>query len=269
MAKRAPRKPSRPRNEDLGPADVLKHFAEYFRRRFRAPLPSNYCCWDLETTGFRRDDDLILEIGHCVVHDREPVHRASTLLDWTRSKHVHQGWLKEHLEQVKKDVEFDADGNPSGRHFHITYDRLRNEGKQPEEVLAFYFDLFARIHNGGGFFLGQNSYAFDAEFFACQTEEFLGERFEFDSDVMIDVGGLEKSSQLGMIAFDDETLRTYFKRVAHYVRKGVKWNIEHCAAKYNLEEIYGIDLKLLHGAGEDSHVCHLVFEEMRKIIEAT
>lgn len=269
MAKRPARKPQRPRDEEMDAVQVLRHFDRYFNRRFKAGLPSNYCCWDLETTGFKRDDDLILEIGHCIVHNREPANRMATLLDWTRSDHVDQTWLRDQLAYVKEKVERDEDGNPSGKHFHITYDRLRDEGVPPEDALEFYFDLFTRIHDGGGFFVGQNSYGFDAEFFACQTDEFLGERFVFEPDSMIDVGALEKSTQLGMIVFDDETLKDYFRRVAHYSRKGVKWNIEHCAAKYNLAELYDLDLSKLHGAGEDSYICHLIYEEIRGLIENT
>jgi len=266
MAKSPARKPSRPRQEELGAVQVLQHFDRYFQKRFRAGLPSN-CCWDLETTGFSRDDDLILEIGHCVVHDREPVHRMSTFLDWTRSKHVDQRWLKDKLDYVKKRVETDEDGKPTGKKFHISYDTLREQGIPPEEALEYYYDLFEQIHEGGGFFIGQNSYGFDVEFFASHTDEFLGKMFEFNPDIMIDVGALEKSTQVGLIVFDDESLKTYFKRVAGYQRRGVKWNLEFCADKYKLESLYGIDLEKLHGAAEDSYVCHLIYEEIRKLIE--
>lgn len=253
---------------ELDAVAVLNRFRDYFKNRFRAGLPSNYLCWDLEATGFSRDDDLIVEIGHCVVHDRKPVQRMATLLDWTRSEHVNQDWLRDKLNYVKKCVETDEDGNPNGRRFDITYERLRKEGVPPEDAFEYYFDLFARVHNGGGFFVGQNVYAFDAEMFAAQTAEFLGEAFKFEPDVMIDVGALEKATQLGMGVFDDETLKDYFKRVASFNRKGVKWNIEHCVNKYKLPELYGIKAEELHGAGEDSYVCHLVYEEIRNIIEA-
>src|SRR4051812_46423786 len=70
-------------------------------------LPSNYLVFDLETTGFDPNQDLIVEVGWAIVQDRQIVDYAGMLLDWTSfdpdNKDFHD-WLKWRLTRCAADL---------------------------------------------------------------------------------------------------------------------------------------------------------------------
>ncbi len=239
-----------------------------FLKRFGGSLPTDYCSWDLETTGFRKDD-LIVEVGHCIVHDRAATHRMTAVLDWTRHKQIELKWLKERLDWAKKTMENDKDGNPTGKHYTMTLDRMRTEGQNPEEVLDFYYNLFCKLRQNGKFWLGQNLLAFDERVFNRHLQEFVGFEWQFGDDEVFDVGALYKATHMGLLPYTKDTLRSYISRVSHTSsKKGFKWNIESCMAHYGLAEKYAEQLAggICHTAGHDSYICHLIFEEQRLLV---
>lgn len=243
---------------------IIRHWSDAFKKRFGGSLPKNYLSFDLETTGFYKAD-LIVEIGHCIVQDGYAVHRASTFLDWTRHPNIDQRWLRNRLKDVKYAIEHDRDGNPSNKHYHITYDTLREQGIRPERALQFYCDLFKEVRNNNGFFLGQNLFSFDARVLDHHLREWIERSWTFKPNECFDVGAVEKASQLNELPQEGDTMKDYFVRVQRKSAPGVKWNIEHCFRKYQLEERYGLNEDNCHGAGFDSFVSHLIFEEFRKL----
>lgn len=245
---------------------IVNSWSTEFRKRFNGALPLNYCSWDLETTGFGKQD-LIVEFGHCIAHDGIAAHKMTAVLDWTKHPKVDQAWLKEKLDYVKQMVEF-KDGKPTGKKYQMTYERMQEEGQEPEKVLEFYFDLFWKLRQNGGFWIGQNLLSFDERVFDQHLKEFVGFEWKFKDDEVFDVGAIHKATHLKLLPYKDETLRTYMNRVNHCHTKGFKWNIEACMEHYKLREKYAEQLAGgdCHTAGFDSYVCHLIFEEQRLLV---
>ena len=244
---------------------VVSDWSSKFKKQYGGTLPHSYLSLDLETSGFRRDFDLILEIGHCVVKAGKPVQVAATLIDWTVCDFVDQDWLRDRITNVKQGVEHDKDGNPNGAVFPITYERLSQEGVPYKQAFEFYYDLFAKMRDKCGYYVGQNFYAFDAEFLANAFGEFLGKTFDFGPNEVFDVGAIEKATQMQILPEDEDTLQTYFRRVAGTRKAGVKWSISHCMEKYGIAERYEIPKTSLHSAGTDSLCAALTFETFREL----
>lgn len=236
---------------------ILRKWSPYFQRRFGKSLPDNYLSFDLETTGFSKDD-LITELGHTIVHDRKVVHRGAVTLDWTRHRVVDQDWLQDRIREVREKMA------ERGRPYHMTYARMRQDGIVPEKALEFYHALLSGVQKREGFFIGQNIYSFDERVFAAHVLEFCGLEWKFGENEVFDVGAMEKAAQVDLMPFNDESMRVYFRRVQSFSAAGVKWNIEHCVEQYGLAEKHALDLTELHGAGNDSYVVSLLFEEFRE-----
>ena len=259
---------AQPINEKKVLSMIVNSWSEDFKKRYGVDLPTDYCSWDLETTGFSKTD-LIVEIGHCIAHDGQAVHRMNAVLDWTKHEYVDQKWLKERLEYVRKQVEFDKDGKPTGKKYHMTYDRMAAEGQPPEEVLEFYFNLFWKMRQNDGFWIGQNLLSFDERVFNQHLQEFVGYEWKFEQDEVFDVGAIFKATNLTLLPYKDESLRKYFTRVNQASGKGLKWNIEACMEHYKLRDKYAEHLAggECHTAGFDCYVCQLIFEEQRRLVK--
>ena len=155
--------------------DIIRRWKKDLGKRFDYDLPSDYLCFDLETTGFDRKDDLIVEIGHCRVQNRSSSYYESRVLDWTQSEHVDIAWLEHKLKAVQ------ASMAKTGRDYHMTLDRMRDEGEKPEEVLKHYVDLLEGARKLGQVFVGHNLARFDSPFFTAAVSEWLAEDFVFNS----------------------------------------------------------------------------------------
>jgi DNA polymerase III epsilon subunit-like protein len=238
--------------------DIIKRWKKDLGKRFNYDLPVDYLCVDLETTGFDRKDDLIVEIGHCQVVDRSSEYYMSQVLDWTQSEHVDIAWLEHKLDACK------ASMAKTGRDYHMTIDRMRSEGEKPEEVLKNYVDLLEATRKLGNVFVGHNFARFDAPFFTFAVGEWLAEEFVFNDGDILDTAVIEKAAQASLPQQPDESMDEYFKRVMRTPCAGVKYNLDqHCVEKYGLLEKYHLDMSEAHTAGFDAMLCHLLLEEFR------
>lgn len=250
---------------------ITGHFARRFINWFGSPLPRNYISWDMETTGFERDWDFPLQIGHVLVADGKIVTRREYILQWTRSKFVDQRWLRNRLEYLKDRIEHDHKlGGRSGRIWQLDYDRIDREGKDPLKVLTYYRDLFRKCRKNNYLSIGQQGW-YDATMFGNVSHEFLeGDGFDFDPDELFDVGSLVKSIQCDppMLPRPEETLKKWAGRVNATPKPGVLWTIKHAVELFGLKEDASFDPNLLHGAGEDAYWVHRIFEELRCHVNA-
>lgn len=241
---------------------VLRALGVKFQKQFGEALPRTYCAWDTETTGFDKSEDLIIDIGHCLVRDSVVVHRMSAVLDWTQlPEYISEDWLDKKLANVRKHLSEDGRVWP----YDVAY--LKENGKNPLEVLQLYYDLFNDLQTNKGFFIGQNVYNFDAKMLAHHFKEWLGKDFNFDPNIMFDVGLVEKASFTGQLPFADEPVMQFFNRVAGYRVRGLRWNIQTCLERYDLIKEHDLDIKELHGAAADSYACHLLYEKLREYSE--
>lgn len=245
---------------------ITGHFARRFIHWFGSPLPRNYLSWDMETTGFERDWDFPLQIGHVLVADGKIVTRREYTLQWTRSPLVDQKWFRERLLYLKDRIEFDPKlGRRSGRTWQLDYDRIDREGKDPIKVLTYYRDLFRKCRANNYMSIGQQGW-YDASMFDHVSYEFLnGDGFAFDPDELFDVGSLVKSIQCDppMLPKPEESLKKWAGRINATPKPGVKWTIKHAVELFGLKEDASFDPSLLHGAGEDAYWVHRIFEELR------
>ena len=236
-------------------------------------LPSDYYCFDLETTGFSfnfgkeakddedSNDDLIVEIGHCSVEGTYAKYYESKVLNWFESEHIEDAWLEWKLERCYQNM------RKAGRDCHMSAERMRDEGESPVEVLDYYHGLLSEARASGKLFVGHNLAVFDSRVLADATEEWLGKRFEIGRDEVLDTGAIEKAATCGMDPWPEEGMMDYFQRVLDRPAPGVPWHLEHCINKYGLAKKYDLDMSSAHTAGFDAMLCHLLMEEYRGISE--
>jgi len=229
-------------------------------RKFRN-FPRDYLVVDIETTGVELGLDLIVQIGHCVVIDGKPVDRVATLLDWSRVPAIDSRWLSDRLARVKRHVETDKQGQPTGKKYHITYDRLTQDGVEPVAVLNVYRDWFDHVRADNMFFVSHNGIKFDGPFLNEAFTRWLDKPFIFDPLEMLDTGMVEKALRANELPWPEETAANFYSRVGAMRLKGVRWALDAFAIpQHGLDVKHGLDLSAAHSADFDCYMCHLLFE---------
>jgi DNA polymerase III epsilon subunit-like protein len=224
-------------------------------------FPDSYVVFDVETTGLTPGDDLITQVGFCLVQDRNVAESGSALLDWTRCGGVNQEWLQWRLAETKRQME------AKGKLNHMTYERLREEGRDPLEVLKEYAHIFEETKSRGDYLLGHNALKFDIPFFQAHFTAW-GPQFTFDTAIVVDTGLMEKASQLNWFPGPGESVEDFFRRVYDWKKKGVFWSLDrNCVPKYKLDVAHGLDMGKAHDAGFDCVVTHHLFEHYRELAE--
>ena len=230
----------------------------------RPSLPTDYAAYDLETTGFDRKKDLIVEWGSVLVRDHQPVNRLSMYVNWFATPEtVPPDWLVQQLASVKRAMEV------TGRSYHVTPQLLKEQGLHPHKALQFMHDWLTEIQSQNLLMVTLNGWNFDNEMLVNHFQQDLDVDFKFRSDLVFDIGCIEKASQ--MFAEHDnealprsgEDLGTYFQRIASTRRRGIKYNLGHCVDKYQIK----LAQEDLHGAGVDSYALCLLLEQFRQLAE--
>lgn len=243
---------------------VINKLFRALRNRYKC-FPDDYMVIDLETTGLDPHADLIGQIGHCVVVDRKPVNTVGIVLNWAAHPGVDHAWLQRRLEETKYHVE-NKDGNPTGRRYCLSMQRMLQEGADPIPILAFYLDWLKEIRQQGKFIIAHNGYNFDCRWLEVAFKRFLGATWRFGDNEVFDTGMAEKASQANIMPWQEESLRAFSERVGDQRLKGVRWALDHhCAPKYGLAKKYNIDIAKAHEAGHDCLMAHYLFEEFRNL----
>lgn len=246
----------------------MAEWAAQLLGRYGGELPEDYCCIDLETTGFSRKQDLIVEIGHCLVYDREIEQRCNLVLNWVDHPEVPNDWLADRLKLVAYKM------REAGHEWHITMDYLQKEGIKPLKVLEFYYELINILMENETLLVFHNGFNFDEPMLQNCFRDFCGiTDFSFGDDRVLDTSALTKASQLlqaGEIRVapqPNETMREYYLRIHHgRAKKGIKSNLGFCIEHFNLSEKCDLESENLHSAGTDAWVCHFLVEELRSFI---
>lgn len=243
---------------------------EWFREQLQGGIPRNYLSFDIESTGFDRNKDLVTEIGHILVEDGKVIDRGSFLLDWTTHPFIKHGWLRERLVSVGLQL-----ANYSGRNepYHIDFSSMQEKGVEPATVFKFYSDLIRDVSESGFFVVGHNILGFDE---AMLEHNIVG--FGYDKefglgDLVFDTQSMDRFVHLCHDAKyrvkRGETPRGYFYRLLHSKgSKGVKLpssKLKECFQRYDLAGICEEQNMSLHSAEFDAYVCHLLLSQWSKM----
>lgn len=256
---------------------LLKELFARLRQVFGS-VPDDYLVIDVETSGLS-STDFILQIGHCVVKDRRVVNRDSFFLNWasrpdlilrhygeTNSEATNEDavrWLSDRVTATGEQI------RNHGRQFHTPWERVVNEGVDPEHTLRDYIKWFHEVNNDHRFLLMHNGYHFDCKMFDGQVRSCLDDHQTllpvFRDDNIFDTGALLKAAQLPMFPEANDTLESFCRRVCNVRRKGVRWSLnEYAVPLFGLSAKHKLSSELAHDAGFDAYVCHLLFEELRE-----
>lgn len=245
---------------------TMSYWSRQLKAWFNSCIPDDYLTFDYETTGFERDYDLPIDFGYTLIRGRKMVVRKSFILDWTRRpKLVDPDWLRARLYRIEQ--AYASRGEP----YHYSMKRLRREGKDPLKVLKFNYDLFCANRNAGASFAGHNAAFYDCEMAKSCFYEYLGKDWVWGGNEVYDTGTTEKVLECARkldparcpVPKPGETMYEFFVRASRGRHAGIIWNAKACVERYKLEERFGVDTLALHGAEEDSYVCHLLVEEQR------
>jgi DNA polymerase III epsilon subunit-like protein len=194
-----------------------------------------YLVFDFETTGLDPDRDRIIQVGLCIVTDRQVTDRL--------------GWL------VNQDVEVPLEA----RRVHgITTADIRAHGLPPRESLARLFDALA----AAPVCMGHNIHQFDALFLLAESQR-LGLTPPVYSD-FVDTAALFKGWKLGLPRGPDEDYATYTRRVLGIRTPGLKYSVPACLQALGVK----VDPSHLHDASNDAYATHLIFEALQKVLPA-
>jgi DNA polymerase III epsilon subunit-like protein len=245
---------------------IISQWFSAFRKQYGGQFPDDYTCFDTETTGFSRKEDLVIEWGHCRVRGRKPGKRVNVLINWFGSGLVPDDWLSAQLRRVARRMRINT-----GHKTHINEEKMRKNGIPVHEALPRIHEMVTTLAKNGEMFVSHNGWNFDVEMLQAHFKDFIDDPFMFPEDQMFDTGAIEKASQLAddprILPQPGETMKVYFKRITHWKAPGVKWNLDtHCMEKYNLAEKYGLDPGQTHRAGFDAYLLHLLMEEFRALL---
>lgn len=238
------------------------HWFQRFAGRFG--FPHNYTCIDLETNGVKPDKHQICSIGHTVVRDGQAIETKEVYLNWPDFPDIDHIEFQRHLHDAERGM------TAAGKPFHHTWDRLREQGRPPIEVLQEYLEMFEAIEARREIIVAHNGWRFDIELLQAHFHNWLDVPFMFDPELVYDTGIAEKASQLDEsddpLPLVGETLQQFAWRIGELRRRGVYWALDkYCDEQYGLFEKAGVAHELAHSAGSDSLVLHYLMEEHKKL----
>ena len=245
--------------DQLSPDVLLASYADAWG--WETGLPSAYVCVDTETSTFLgRPDAVIVEAGHCIVGGGDILEEGSWILDWTRCPDlVDSRSLAKTMYHTRKNMEFDRQGNPTGRKYKFTLELLKT-GVDPIQTLEMYYKLFQDAIETKIFVIGHGVW-FDVDFFNHSFKRFLNKPALELSEFIFDTGVIAKALIADLRPKLKEKLPDYFQRVKRFSNSGNKWNLKDLAIRHVPHLVKsGEDL---HQAGYDAKMCFHVIEKLR------
>lgn len=244
---------------------IVNHWPAWFRNLYGGQWPTTYCAFDLETDGYSKDKNHILQIGHCLVRDCTVVDKGGFYINWELDPNANAYSIADNIRRINSQMT-----ERTGHGFPVTMELLRAEGLEPKTVFKFYCDFFSKLVENGVPLVGHRIGAFDLPFIAKCMERF---GFGFPSvgaNGFLDTACLEKATEIGPMTATlpktGDSLQSYFHRVEYLRMGGVRSNLgEHCFAKYGFEK-RGVRKDQMHGAVDDSYCVHLLMEAYRERI---
>ena len=229
-------------------------------------FPRDYTTVDIETSGLQPDEAEICVVGHTVVRNGLTVDCKETYINWWLDPEVDHKAIEARLLKTQKVM------TEKGKTFLHTKEKLQACGRAPKEVLGEYLKLFEDMEARDEVLVAHNGIAFDLPFFVAHFHNVLRVVWKFREDLVFDTGIAVKASQMATVPEPrpDETLYQFFARVSKWYGKGVYWALDdYCERTFQLREKAGLASDLAHTAGPDSVLTAYLYEELRKLAQAS
>ena len=228
-------------------------------------FPDTYLALDTETTGFSRTQDYIIDAGWAVIKDRQIVNQESLLIDWSKLDGVNCSVIQQKLIKQAEDYA------EMGRPHYYPWERLKDEGEHPLDVLYAYASLiYEHVIRDDSIIVGHGFWKFDREMIDSHTFRFLkGWKAPWKHNSIFDTGLTEKALQMNRPPTEVETLDDWLRKINGSRMKGVYWSMDrHCEPKYQLSRRFdGVDMSQMHTAGFDCTLIHHLLETFRQLFE--
>ena len=226
-------------------------------------FPDDYFLFDLETSGFSRENDVITQIGWAIVRDRQIVDNQILTLNWTRYPGIDQMWLEWRLSELE------ATFRQQGKPYRLTYEVLAASPTDPIEAIRVLDTLLDTVVRDREWIIGHNLAVFDTTMFDAHRARFLDlGSIDWFGNGIFDTGLFVKAMQLGRYPSSGESLDEFFRKVGGTRARGVLWSLDRfCIPTFDLDTRFGIDVEQCHDAGYDCKVSHHLFEVLREIGE--
>jgi len=249
---------------------IITRWQPWFTKQYGGAFPVDRFHYDVESSGFSRKDDVIVEWGHCMVRDGKVVDRNNIVINWYKCPEaIPPSRLTNQLERIRREM------RNQGRSWRLTEEVLRDEGVHPDKAIPWIYELLTEVQQQGMMLVSHNGWNFDNPMLVEHFRQDLNKEFAFNPNQIFDTGCIEKASQLmsehpeRALPKEGETLLDYFKRISGWRASGVYSNLDtHCLKKYKLVEKYGLDPTKMHTAGEDAYALHCLMEEFKVLCEA-
>jgi hypothetical protein len=243
-------------------------------------FPNDRLVIDVETTGVRFhnfqeavkrgwkhfDGDLITELGFCHVKENEVKSTETLVLDWTMVPSINKQALANRMAETKRHMEIDQFGQPTGKSYKMSMERMQDEGADPVEVLSLFHETLEDARTKKHFIIAHNGYAFDSRMFEDHFQFWCKKMFRFGDNEIFDTGMVIKASQSNQVPWTTDTSRSWSARTYAQRLKGIKWSLDRYAVPlFGLAEKYNLNMDEAHGAGFDCYVSDCLFREMLAI----
>lgn len=249
-------------------SSIAQEFLSRFSHQYFGGLwPETAVFYDLETSGFDRTRDLILEWGHAIVSAGEVIDHNSIVLNWYATDVIPADWLDVRLDRLG------AIMRGQGKPWRLTPEVVKAEGIVPKEALEWIYLFLTKAQAGNMILVSHNGTGFDNEMLISAFEQDLQKDFTFNPNCLLDTSCIEKAMQLSetsVKAFPQpgESLDDYFSRIRNWRAKGIKHNLDqHVMEKYHLAELYELDRSTVHTAGTDVLTLTCLMKEYSKLIK--
>lgn len=205
----------------------------------------NLLVLDIETLGLDYSNSRIIQIGFLVYQNGKI------------SADFHKDRLYDSF--ILKLNKTDFIGKEGAIKVHgITFERSQQEGKSPQEVIKFFYDVLQLALRNGWTLIGHNLVQFDLPFLVTEFKR-AGFVFSYNGANIVDTGGIVKAAQIGMRILEEETPFDFFKRVGSFRAPGVLWSLTpFCSTLFKIDD----DSGKAHDAGYD---CYLTFKLLQKL----
>jgi hypothetical protein len=226
-------------------------------------FPRSYLTFDVETSGFSFEIDVITEFGAVRVRDGKPVEKIEVIINWTGREVPPHNWLCTRLEDLARKLRAD------GKSLSTNIARMRSQGVPAEEGLKRILAIFAQASADKIPVCAHHGYGFDERMLETNFTGFsIADSFSFGDSRLIDTEALEKAlegqTQRDMTPRSGETLRVWCKRMIGQRLKCIYSNLDtHCFTKYRWRERHNADPGNCHNALFDALLVHYLMEDLR------
>lgn len=230
---------------------------DWFLSQSARKLRGTVLCFDIETTGFLKDRDLVWEVGYALVKGGRVVDHGHHVVNWF-------GWpglfdVDARIEKVCSHM------REAGKPFNLSAGRLRAEGLPPPVVFTHYYELFHEVEFHGGAIAAHRGLVFDVPFMQ-QTFGRVLEKTWTPGDCVLDTQALERAKHFQIPPLRGESVNDYSARLCRVRKPGGA--LEDCAKRYGWEDKHGYDPRKAHSAGQDAIALAWLIDEHRPALDA-